>query len=323
MLLAVVHVAQRGGTEHPVGARVSPTSALDRRRVGEVERDEAGERPRGPTCPTASWPRARSTRSRAAPTWPEAPITSARMSLHLTGGSGTGNPPTTKKLAASSGREATIPRGGLIRHGHRSPARAALDSRCRAVPPGARAGRARSARGRRLRAARRDADARAARALRGHAGLPGRRGRARADAAAALAAGADRRRGGLARAARPADEARRSPARAGRIGSRCRRTSWARSSTSPSPMRRLAQDQTRAALARAASRCTLAGKTLGILGLGAIGVELARKAEALEMSRHRHAAAARPRCPTSIASTGRPRPTPCWRPPTSCCCSCR
>ena len=66
----------------------------------------------------------------------------------------------------------------------------------------------------------------------------------------------------------------------------------------------------------------LAGKTLGILGLGAIGVELAQKAAALEMIVHRRAPHARRRCRTSSASTGRPRPTACWRHRTSCCCCC-
>ena len=128
------------------------------------------------------------------------------MSLHLTGGSGTGQPANHQEALPRRRREATIPRGGLTRHGHRSPARAALDS---TMPR-------RTARGSRGRGSisawtsshvplGETPQARAARALRGHAGLPGGRGRARADAAAAVAAGADRRGGRLARAARPAE----------------------------------------------------------------------------------------------------------------------
>ncbi len=40
VLLAVVHVAQRGGTQHPVGAAVGE-QALERGAVGQVERHEA------------------------------------------------------------------------------------------------------------------------------------------------------------------------------------------------------------------------------------------------------------------------------------------
>jgi phosphoglycerate dehydrogenase-like enzyme len=66
---------------------------------------------------------------------------------------------------------------------------------------------------------------------------------------------------------------------------------------------------------------TLAGKTLGILGLGAIGRELAKKAAALEM-RVIGTRPARPRCLTWSACMGRPTPILCWPPPTSCCCCC-
>jgi glyoxylate/hydroxypyruvate reductase A len=53
---------------------------------------------------------------------------------------------------------------------------------------------------------------------------------------------------------------------------------------------------------------SLVGKTLGILGLGSIGKELARKAAALDMSRR---------------SMRRRRPTPCSASRISSCCSCR
>ena len=67
----------------------------------------------------------------------------------------------------------------------------------------------------------------------------------------------------------------------------------------------------------------LTGKTLGILGLGAIGQEVARIAAALGMrvigTKRRPGAdgATSPRCCRPSA------PTRCWRNPTSCCCCCR
>ena len=87
-------------------------------------------------------------------------------------------------------------------------------------------------------------------------------------------------RGGSTAASRPRS---RSPARAAPTASRCRRTSSGRSSTSPSPSRPSARDQEARRWTRRVSE-PLAGKTLGILGLGAIGQEVARKAAALELT---------------------------------------
>ena len=67
---------------------------------------------------------------------------------------------------------------------------------------------------------------------------------------------------------------------------------------------------------------TLAGKTLGILGLGAIGVELARKAEALEMRviGTRRAPGAVPHVERVYAPDRRHG---AGRSPTTWCCCCR
>jgi len=67
---------------------------------------------------------------------------------------------------------------------------------------------------------------------------------------------------------------------------------------------------------------TLAGTTLGILGLGVIGQELARKAEALEMRVIGTRKSPAP-LPHVARSTGPTAPTRCWPPPTGCCCCCR
>ena len=67
----------------------------------------------------------------------------------------------------------------------------------------------------------------------------------------------------------------------------------------------------------------LTGKTLGILGLGAIGQEVARLASAFGMrvigTRRRPS----DRWPTSPRYCRPSAPTRCWRNPTSCCCCCR
>ena len=67
----------------------------------------------------------------------------------------------------------------------------------------------------------------------------------------------------------------------------------------------------------------LTGKTLGILGLGAIGQEVARLATRARHARDRHPAPAGRRWPTSPRCCRPSAPTRCWRNPTSCCCCCR
>ena len=67
----------------------------------------------------------------------------------------------------------------------------------------------------------------------------------------------------------------------------------------------------------------LTGKTLGILGLGAIGQEVARIAAALGMrviGTQAPAGTDGPMWPRSCPPSARPR---CWPNPTSCCCCCR
>ena len=163
------------------------------------------------------------------------------------------------------------------------------------------------------------------RAARPDRGADGRRraaGPAAGDAEAALGAGDDGGRRGLARAARPAAERSRSPARAARTRSRCRRTSSARCSMSPSPTPRRSRTRSSGKWVRTVAQ-PLTGKTLGILGLGAIGQEVARIAAALGMR--------------VIGTRRRPEPMPnvaevlpagahrrgAGANPTSCCCCCR
>ena len=65
MVLAVVHVAQRGGAQHPVGTRLAD-KALGRGRIGEVERHESGEGLVGPGADRLVAPRAQHAQQRRA-----------------------------------------------------------------------------------------------------------------------------------------------------------------------------------------------------------------------------------------------------------------
>ena len=101
-----------------------------------------------------------------------------------------------------------------------------------------------------------------------------------------------------------------SAAPAARTACRCRRTYSARCSPSQSPIWQSRLTSAKAAGPSAMS-VPLAGKTLGILGLGAIGQELARKVSRAGNARHRHEALARSRSQTSRRSIRRRRPTKC------------
>ena len=171
-------------------------------------------------------------------------------------------------------------------------------------------------------AAQGEAVGRPARAHRGADG-GGRAARPAADhAQAALGAGDDRRRRGLARAARPAAQASRSPARAARTPNRCPRTSSPRCSMSPSRYAVAAANQKAGKWVHTVAQ-PLTGKTLGILGPrrdrpggGAHGLGLRHEGD-----RHQAPAGADGRMSTRCCRPS--APTRCWRSPTSCCSCCR
>ena len=161
----------------------------------------------------------------------------------------------------------------------------------------------------------------AARRHRGDARL-GRAARLAAeDAGAALGAGADRRRGKLDGAAGPAAVLTLTCARGTHrelmpeniLGALFHLTK---------PYAAIVEDQKQHRWTRRMAT-PLNGQTLGILGLGEIGQEVARLATAAAHARDRHQAARRrgPQCRRGVSA--RSTPTRCWRSPTSSCCCCR